>query len=115
MLVETTSPGALSSSFIFCEANTRLHRSSPIAFGIRQSEPDDYLDTIKHFHEEETSSKQGFAKVRKPIGVGKTSEGEINDTGKLESKLERFKDLFEKELINENEYEKLKKQILGID
>ena len=87
VLVETISPGAFSSSFIFCEANTRLRRSSPIAFGIRQSEPDDYLDTIKHFHEEGTSSKQGFSKVQNPIGVGKTSEGEINHTGKLESKL----------------------------
>ena len=115
MLVETISPGAFSSSLIFCEVNTRLCRSSPIAFGIRQSEPDDYLDTIKHFHEEGTSSKQSLAKVRKPIGVGKTSEGEINDTGKLESKLERFKELFEKELITKEEYQKVKKKLLGLN
>ena len=46
------------------------------------------------------------------IGVGKTSEGEINDTGKLESKLERFKELFEKELITKEEYQKVKKSSL---
>ena len=36
-------------------------------------------------------------------------------SGSKEAKLKEAKDLFEKELINENEYEKLKKQILGIE
>ena len=115
MLVETISPGAFSSSFIFCEANTRLRRSSSIAFGIRQNRIDDYLNTIKSFYEEGALSKQEFAKVRSQIGVGKTVESNVQESGGLESKLERFKDLFEKELITKEEYQKMKKKLLGLN
>ena len=115
VLVETISPGAFSASVMFCEANTRLRRSGPIAFGIRQNEIDDYLNTIKIFYEKGALSKQEFTEVRNQIGVGKTDQAKVNDAGKLESKLERFKDLFEKELITKEEYQKMKKKLLGIE
>lgn len=53
--------------------------------------------------------------MRSQIGVGKTGESNVQESGGLESKLERFKDLFEKELITKEEYQKMKKKLLGLN
>ena len=63
-----------------------------------------------------SSNKNRSDTAAKPKPPKKVQDGATTlSSGSKETKLKEVKDLFEKELINENEYEKLKKQILGID
>ena len=65
-------------------------------------------------HDSSNKNRSDTATKTKP--PKKVQDGTTTlSSGSKEAKLKEAKDLFEKELINENEYEKLKKQILGID